>query len=125
MSNYLSQTSYHICRLYCLERLPCDKTCSGNLQMTNLRTAEIIFVYNLTEIGTNENKAIYSIWHAYSPNDALSSDTKVYDLVTLTFSDFVTVIGIVFHKHIYFLCGKRVTLPRPILVSDCVRENHV
>ena len=43
------------------------------------------------------------IWHAYSTNDALSYDTKVNDLVTLTFTfalkiaflDFVAAGGIV------------------------------
>ena len=29
--------------------------------MTNLRTDEIVFFYNLTKIGTDENKEIYSI----------------------------------------------------------------
>ena len=29
--------------------------------MTNLRTDEIVFFRNLTKIGTDENKAIYSI----------------------------------------------------------------
>ena len=29
--------------------------------MTNLRTDEIVYIRNLTKIGTNENKAIYSI----------------------------------------------------------------
>ena len=28
--------------------------------MTNLRTGEMVFIRNLTKIGTNENKAIYS-----------------------------------------------------------------
>ena len=28
--------------------------------MTNLRTDEIVFLYNLTKIGTDKNKAIYS-----------------------------------------------------------------
>ena len=47
------------------------------------------------------------IWHAYSTNDALLNDTKVNELVTLTFtfvlkitfSDSVAAGGIVFHKH--------------------------
>ena len=47
--------------------------------------------------------------HTFSTNDALSNDTKVNDLVTLTltfllriaFSEFVTAGGIVFHKHIF------------------------
>ena len=30
--------------------------------MTNLRTDEIIFFHNLSKIGTDENKAIHSIW---------------------------------------------------------------
>ena len=34
--------------------------CSGNPEMTNLRTDEIVFFRNLTKIGTDENKAIYS-----------------------------------------------------------------
>ena len=46
----------------------------------------------------------------YSTNDALSNDTKVIDLVTLTltyvlriaFLDFVATGGIVFHEHMYF-----------------------
>ena len=29
--------------------------------MTNLRTDEIVFIRNLTKIGTDENKAIYSM----------------------------------------------------------------
>ena len=33
---------------------------SGNPEMTNLHTDEIIFFCNLTKIGTDENKAIYS-----------------------------------------------------------------
>ena len=36
--------------------------CSGNPEMTNLRTDEIVFFGNLTKIGTDENKAIYSIF---------------------------------------------------------------
>ena len=39
---------------------PCDKLCSGNPEMTNLRTDEIAFVRNLTKIGTDQNNAIYS-----------------------------------------------------------------
>ena len=35
--------------------------CSGNPEMTNLRTDEIVFFRNLTKIGNDENKAIYSI----------------------------------------------------------------
>ena len=35
--------------------------CSGNPEMTNLRTDEIVFFRNLTKIGSDENKAIYSI----------------------------------------------------------------
>ena len=46
---------------YCLERFSCDKLCSGNPEMTNLRTDEIVFFHNMTKIGTDENKAIYSI----------------------------------------------------------------
>ena len=34
--------------------------CSGSPEMTNLRADEIIFFRNLTKIGTDENKAIYS-----------------------------------------------------------------
>ena len=34
---------------------------SGNLEMTNLHTDEIAFFRCLTKIGTDENKAIYSI----------------------------------------------------------------
>ena len=30
--------------------------------MPNLRTDEIVFFCNLTKIGTDENKAIYSSW---------------------------------------------------------------
>ena len=33
---------------------------AGNPEMTNLRTDEIVFSRNLTKIGTDENKAIYS-----------------------------------------------------------------
>ena len=37
----------------------------GNPQMTNLRTDEIVFFSDLTKIGTDENKAIYSIfWYS-------------------------------------------------------------
>ena len=35
--------------------------CSDNPEMTNLRTDEIVIFRNLTKIGTDENKAIYSI----------------------------------------------------------------
>ena len=35
--------------------------CSGYPEMTNLRTDEIVFSRNLTKIGTDANKAIYSI----------------------------------------------------------------
>ena len=41
-------------------RLVTIKLCSGNPEMTNLRTDEIVFFHNLTKIGTGENKAIYS-----------------------------------------------------------------
>ena len=34
---------------------------SGNLEMTNLCTDEMAFSRSLTKIGTDENKAIYSI----------------------------------------------------------------
>ena len=37
----------------------CDKLCSGNPEMTNLCTDEIVFFHNLTKIGTDENKIIY------------------------------------------------------------------
>ena len=33
--------------------------------MTNLRTDEIVYFCNLTKIGTDENKAIYSIFCLY------------------------------------------------------------
>ena len=46
---------------YSKERSPCDKLCSGNPEMTNLHTDEIVFFRILTKIGTDENKAIYSI----------------------------------------------------------------
>ena len=36
---------------------------TGNLEMTNLRTDEMVFSRNLTKIGTDENKAIYSTRH--------------------------------------------------------------
>ena len=47
------------------------------------------------------------IWHAHAPDDALSNDTKVNDLVNLdfdlgakiAFSDSVAAGGRVFHKH--------------------------
>ena len=55
------------------------------------------------------------MWHVYSTNDALSNDTKVNDLVTLTltlklkiaFSDFVATRGIVFYKliHVFLKVG--------------------
>ena len=35
--------------------------CSGYPEMTNLRTDEIVFFRNLTKIGTDKNKGIYSI----------------------------------------------------------------
>ena len=35
---------------------------TGNLEMTNLRTDEMVFSRNLTKIGTDENKAIFSKW---------------------------------------------------------------
>ena len=35
--------------------------CSGNPEMTKLRTEEFVFFPNLTKIGTDENKAIYSM----------------------------------------------------------------
>ena len=35
--------------------------CSGYPEMTNLHTDEIVLFRNLTKIGTDENKAIYSI----------------------------------------------------------------
>ena len=35
--------------------------CSGSPEMMNLRTDEIVSFPNLTKIGTDENKAIYSI----------------------------------------------------------------
>ena len=41
--------------------MSCDKLCSGNPEMTNLRTDENVFLGNWTKIGTDENKAIYSI----------------------------------------------------------------
>ena len=57
----------------------------------------------------NHKRKRLHIWHAYSTNDALSNDTKVNDLVTLTLtfllkktfseSDSVAAGGIVFHKH--------------------------
>ena len=46
------------------------------------------------------------------PNDAPLNDTKINDLLTLTFvlkiafSDFVATGGIVFHKHMYFFHEK-------------------
>ena len=43
--------------------------------MTNLRTDEIVFFRNLTKIGTDENKAIYS-----SPNT--NSDIVYNNLLT-------------------------------------------
>ena len=45
---------------YCKERSHCDKLCSVNHEMKNLRTDEIVLFRNLTKIGTDENKAIYS-----------------------------------------------------------------
>ena len=53
--------SKHINYNYSWERYPCDKLCSGNPEMTNLRTDEFVFFRNLTKIGTDENKAIHSI----------------------------------------------------------------
>ena len=52
------------------------------------------------------------IWHAYWTNDALSKDTKVNDLLTLTltfvlkiaFSEIFADGAIVFHEHMYFCC---------------------
>ena len=37
--------------------------------MTNLRTDEIVFFRNLTKIGTDENKAIYSILFVYKQRE--------------------------------------------------------
>ena len=51
---------------------------------TNFEPHECLIYLKSTKIGTHENKAIHSIWHAYSTNDALSNDTKVNDIVTLT-----------------------------------------
>ena len=44
-----------------LGRVPVKKIDSGNLELTNLRTDEMAFIHSLTKIGTDENKAIYSI----------------------------------------------------------------
>ena len=55
MSNY-NQTSYQICQDY----QNITNSPISNHQMTNLRTDEMVFVPNLTKIGTDENKAIYS-----------------------------------------------------------------
>ena len=38
---------------------------SDNPEMTNLRTDELVFFRNLTKIGTDENKAIYSKYSIY------------------------------------------------------------
>ena len=44
-----------------LGQAPCEKICSGNLQMSNLHTEEIVYFHNLRKIGTDKNiKAIYS-----------------------------------------------------------------
>ena len=48
-------------KIYTQEKFPCDKVSSGSPQMTYLRTDEIVFLGNLTKIGTDENKAMYSI----------------------------------------------------------------
>ena len=62
MSNY-TKAKQVITHVRCAKNifLAFDKLCSGNPQMTNLRTDEIVFFRNLTKIGTDENKAIYSI----------------------------------------------------------------
>ena len=44
-----------------LGRVPVINLCSGHVEMTNLQTDEIAFFLSLTKIGTDENKAIYSI----------------------------------------------------------------
>ena len=61
MSNYTKAKQIHI-SVMCAkqESSPCDKLCSDNPEMTNLRTDENVFFRNLTKIGTDENKAIYS-----------------------------------------------------------------
>ena len=43
--------------IFILRKVP---FCSVYTEMTNLRTDEIVFFRNLTKIGTDENKAIYS-----------------------------------------------------------------
>ena len=64
ISNYTKATqviTYVKCVKYIIihRKSPlCDKLCFGNPHMTNLRTDEIVFIRNLTKIGTNENIAI-------------------------------------------------------------------
>ena len=38
-----------------LRKVPCDKLCSGNPEMSNFCTDEIVFFHNLTKIGNDEN----------------------------------------------------------------------
>ena len=44
-----------------LGRVPLTKLRSGNVEMAKLRTDEMAFFRSLTKIGTDENKAIYSM----------------------------------------------------------------
>ena len=46
----------------------------SNHKMTNLRTDEMVLICNLTKIGTDENKAIYSITVFSNLLDCLSRD---------------------------------------------------
>ena len=55
-----------------LGRVPVTNFRSGIVKMTNLHTDEMAFHCSLTKIGTDENKAIYSIvsciWHPHNGN---------------------------------------------------------
>ena len=58
-----------------LRRVPVINLGSGSLEMTNLRTDEMAFSCNLTKIGTDENKAIYSTPVEYKMSIFKSSST--------------------------------------------------
>ena len=64
MSNYRQEIikSVNCTKIIFLEIVPVIDLHPGNLEMTNLHTDEMGFSHNLTKIGTDENKAIYSIW---------------------------------------------------------------
>ena len=58
----------------------------GNTIAKNFEPRECVTLVQSTKISTHENKAIHSIWHAYSTNDALSNENKINDFLALTFT---------------------------------------